>query len=65
MLRDFLFSLRYLAITAFIVLFDFSVENLEALMFLMSMENLNIASNAVLRCKVLVKRHVCSCRGVS
>ena len=54
-LRDFLFSLRYLVITAFIILFDFSVEKLEALMFLMSTENLNIASNIVLRCKVVVK----------
>ena len=55
MLRDFLFSLRYLAITAFIVLFDFSVKKLETLMFLMSIENLNIASNVVLRCKLLLR----------
>ena len=54
-LRDFLFSLRYLAITAFIVLFDFSVKKLETLKFLMSIENLNIASNVVLRCKLLLR----------
>ena len=54
-LRDFLFGLRYLAIAAFIVLFDFSVKNLETVMFLMSIENLNIASNVVLRCKLLLR----------